>query len=97
MNLLPSTTVYIHEDGDVGPRNSIRARVTANDGSGWAAIRQGRETVVIADSGATAEVLLFSPDEQIALGGMFRYHGTTWVITGARRDSGILVAEPTAH
>ena len=97
MNLLPSTTVYIHEDGDVGPRNFKRVRVTANDGSGWASIRHGRETVVIADGGATAEVLLFSPDEQIAQGGTFRYRGTTWVITGARRDSGILVAEPTAH
>lgn len=97
MNLLPSTTVYIHEGGDVGPRKFKRVRVAANDGSGWASIRQGRETVVIVDAGATAEVLLFSPDEQIAEGGTFRHRGTTWVITGARRDSGILVAEPTAH
>jgi len=97
VNLLPSNIVYIHEDGDVGPRNIKRVRVTGNDGSGWAAFRQGRETVVIADAGATAEVLLFSPDEQIAQGGKFRYRGTTWVVTGARRDSGILVAEPTAH
>jgi hypothetical protein len=54
-------------------------------------------TVVIVDSGTTAEVLVFSPDEPIARGGEFNYRGTTWVITGARRDSGILVAEPTTH
>ncbi|MBD3849657.1 MAG: hypothetical protein IFK93_00065 [Acidobacteria bacterium] len=52
---------------------------------------------MIADSGSTAEVLVFSPDEQIAQGGEFHYLGTTWVVTGARRDSGILVAEPAAH
>jgi hypothetical protein len=53
--------------------------------------------VVIADSGTAAEVLVFSPDESIAKGAEFRYRGTLWVITGARRDSGILVAEPAAH
>jgi len=52
---------------------------------------------VIADSGSAAEVLVFSPDEQIAQGGEFHYRGTTWVVSGVRRDSGILVAEPAAH
>jgi hypothetical protein len=52
---------------------------------------------VIADSGATAEVLLFSPEEELAPGCEFLYCGTMWVITGAGRDSGILVAEPSAH
>jgi len=69
----------------------------ANDGSDWPAAREGRVTVVIADSGAAAEVLVFPPDEPIAKGGEFNYRGTTWVITGSRRDSGILVAEPAAH
>jgi hypothetical protein len=97
VNLLPAAVVYIYEDGDLGRRIFKRARGAANDGSDWTAAREGRVTVVIADSGATAEVLVFSPDESIAKGGEFQYRGTTWVITGARRDSGILVAEPSAH
>jgi hypothetical protein len=97
VNLLPAAAVYIYEDGNLGPRSFKRARVAAKDGAGWPAAREGRETVVIADSGASAEVLVFSPDEQIAQGGEFHYRGTTWVITGARRDSGILVAEPSTH
>lgn len=97
MNLLPAETVYIYEDGDLGPRILKRVRRAANDGSDWAAARVGRVKVVIADSGTAAEVLVFSPDESIAKGAEFRYRGTLWVITGARRDSGILVAEPAAH
>ena len=59
--------------------------------------RQGRSTVVIADSGADAEVVVFPADEMVATGAEFHYRGTVWVITGARRDSGILVAEPLPH
>jgi len=81
----------------LGPRILNGVRRAANDGSDWTAAREGRVTVVIADSGATAEVLVFSADEPIAKGGEFHYRGTTWVITSARRDSGILVAEPVAH
>lgn len=97
MNFFLAAAVYRGEDGNLGPRILKRVRRTANDGSNWPATTGGRETVVIADSGATAEVLVFSPDEQIAKGSEFHYRGTTWVITGARRDSGILVAEPSAH
>ncbi len=81
----------------MGPRIFKRERAAANDGSDWAEAREGRVTVVIADSGATAEVLVFSPDEPIAKGGEFQYRGTTWIVTGPRRDSGILVAEPSPH
>ena len=59
--------------------------------------RQGRATVVIADSGADAEVVVFPADEMVATGAEFHYRGTIWIITGARRDSGVLVAEPIAH
>ena len=97
MNLLPAGAVYIHEDRDLGPRILKRVRRAANDGSDRTAAREERVTVVIADSGAAAEVLVFSPDEPIAKDGEFHYRGTTWVITGTRRDSGILVAEPSAH
>ena len=59
--------------------------------------RRGRATVVIADSGAEAELLVFPAEEQVDKGAEFHYRGTVWVITGSRRDSGVLFAEPAAH
>jgi hypothetical protein len=97
VNLFRSITVYRDEDRSVVPRIFKQVRRAANDGAGWAAVRKGRETVVIADSGSKAEVLVFSSDEPIVKGAKFHYRGTTWEITGARRDSGVLVAEPAAH
>ncbi len=55
-----------------------------------------RSTLVIADSGATVELLVFESGEPIDRGTRFRYRGTVWEITG-KRDSGILVAEPSRH
>ena len=60
-------------------------------------VRDGRSTLVIADSGASAEVLVFPPGDSVARGDQFRYRGAVWVVTGIRRDSGLLVAEPTTH
>jgi hypothetical protein len=79
------------------PRVLKQVRRAANDRTEWSAAREGREKVVIADSGAMAEVLVFSADEPIMNGAEFRYRGAMWVIIGARRDSGIWVAEPAAH
>ena len=59
--------------------------------------RRTRATVVIADSGTEAEVLVFAAGEDVAAGSEFRYRGTLWVVTGARRDSGVMVAEPKSH
>jgi hypothetical protein len=56
----------------------------------------GRSTLVIADSGATVELLVFPSGEPVDCGTRFRYRGTIWEITG-KRDSGILVAEPSRH
>jgi len=49
---------------------------------------------VIADSGTTAELLVFPAAERLGRGSKFRYRETLWLVTGHRRDSGILVAEP---
>ena len=54
----------------------------------------GRSTVVIADSGAMVELLVFPSGEPVDPGTRFRYRGIVWVITG-KRDSGIMVAEPS--
>lgn len=55
-----------------------------------------RSTVVIADSGTAVELLVFPPEEPVGRETCFRYRGTVWKIAG-RRDSGILVAEPSRH
>ena len=56
-----------------------------------------RPTVVIADSGADAEVLVFPPEDAVEKGTRFFYRGTMWVVVGRRRDSRVLVAEPASH
>ena len=81
----------------LGSREFKRLHPMAGEGSNWTAARKGRVTVVIADSGASAEVLVFAPGETVKRGVEFSHRGTMWVVTSARRDSGILVAEPAAH
>jgi hypothetical protein len=75
----------------------IKGALPATEDDRERARRQGRATVVIADSGADAEVLVFPADEMVTTGAEFHYRGTIWIITGARRDSGVLVAEPVSH
>jgi len=58
--------------------------------------RLGRPTPVIVDSGKRAEVVVLSAALHVGHGTRFRHRGTTWAVIGRRRDSGILVAEPTA-
>ena len=58
---------------------------------------RGRSAVVVADSGAAAEVLVFPPAEKMTRGSQFQHQGALWVVTGNRRDSGILVATPVRH
>lgn len=75
----------------------IKGALPANEDDREQACRQGRATVVIADSGADAEVVVFPADEMATTGAEFHYRGTIWVITGTRRDSRVLVAEPVSH
>lgn len=59
--------------------------------------RSRRAKMVIADWGATAELLVFPANEPVDRGARFQYRGTIWVVTGCQRDSRILVAEPLSH
>lgn len=61
------------------------------------ALRAGRTSLVIADWGPTAELLIFPAGEPVGRGAEFHYRGSVWIITGRRRDSRILVAEPVSH
>jgi hypothetical protein len=89
--------VVLCEDANLEPRILSNRRRPNDNRTESLAKRNRRPTVVIADSGADAEVLVFSPGEAVARGTRFQYRGITWVITGRRRDSRVLVAEPTYH
>lgn len=62
----------------------------------WSAptLLQMRKTVVIADDGVNASVVLFDPGECADEGCLFEYRGCQWVIRGHRHHSRVLVAEP---
>ena len=57
----------------------------------------GRTSVVIADSGTSARVVVFPSSVDIAPGARFRHGERLWVVTGKRRDSGIFVATPVGY
>ena len=59
--------------------------------------RRGRTSVVIADSGTSASVVVFPSSANIAPGARFRYGDGLWMVTGERRDSGVFVATPIGH
>jgi hypothetical protein len=65
------------------------------DGTDWNQKGGRRSNLVIADSGTAAELLVFPATESLARGSRFHYREIVWVVTGNRRDSGILVAEPS--
>ena len=79
------------------PRIFSNRRAAAEEGSDQSTTGGRRPTVVIADSGRDAEVLVFPPGESIGRGSEFQFRGATWIVTGRRRDSGVLVAEPAAQ
>lgn len=53
-----------------------------------------RATVVIADAGAAAEVIVVETDLPLSRGSRFRHCGTNWKVVGRRADSRVLVAQP---
>jgi len=81
----------------MGPRLIFRGRPLQGGETNQVAFRDGRGTVVIADYGAEAEVLVFPPEQPVGCGVEFDYRGMTWVIVATHRDSGVLVAEPACH
>jgi len=54
-----------------------------------------RCTVVIADAGDHAELVLLEATHPATPGTRFDHHGQPWIIVGTRHDSRVLVAAPT--
>ena len=79
------------------PTNRVHARTGVPSHPERRRVSGRRSRVVIADSGAEAEILVLPPGEPLDRGAVFRHHGATWVVTGMRRDSGVLVAEPASQ
>jgi hypothetical protein len=59
--------------------------------------RRARRRLVIADWGSTAELIVLPVEGPVGRGAEFNHRGTRWVITGRRRDSRVLVAQPRTH
>jgi len=53
-----------------------------------------RKTVVIADDGGEASVVVFDASHKAETGSEFDHAGRRWVIRGQRRHSRVFVAEP---
>ncbi len=53
-----------------------------------------RKTVVIADDGVNASVVLLDAADRASAGAHFEHRGRQWVICGQRHHSRVLVAEP---
>jgi hypothetical protein len=56
-----------------------------------------RKTVVIADDGRAAAVVVLDGHQPTDNGSVFQHLGRSWVIRGSRHDSRVLVAEPMAR
>ena len=55
---------------------------------------QNRRTVVIADDGSAASIVVLDESQPASTGSCFEHGGRSWVIRGSRHDSRVLVAEP---
>lgn len=53
-----------------------------------------RKTVVIADDGVNASVVLLDAADSVNAGSRFEHRGRQWVIRGPRPHSRVIVAEP---
>lgn len=62
----------------------------------WLPNPDPRKTVVIADAGSRAEVVLIDATLSVLPGSCFNHAGRRWIIRGQRHDSRVLVAEPLA-
>jgi hypothetical protein len=60
-------------------------------------LRRAHAGLVIADWGATAELVVLAVDTPLAPGTGFTYRGIRWTVTEELRDSRIAVAEPRRH
>lgn len=55
-----------------------------------------RKTVVIADDGRAAALVVLDENQPASTGSCFEHGGRSWVIRGSRHHSRVLVAEPLA-
>jgi len=56
-----------------------------------------RKTIVIADAGSRAEVVLLDATQPLHAGSCFDHAGRQWIIRGQRHQSRVLVAEPLSR
>ena len=73
-----------------------RIKQAASPG-GWLPDPDRRKTIVIADAGGRADVVVLDASHPIYAGSCFDHAGRRWVIRGHRHHSRVLVAEPLSQ
>ena len=63
----------------------------------WLPKLDRRKTVVIADAGGRADVVVLDATHPVHAGSCFDHAGRRWIIRGQRHHSRVLVAEPLAE
>lgn len=58
---------------------------------------QERKTIVIADDGNAASIVVLDGNQSPTTGCLIEHLGRSWVIRGQRHSSRVLVAEPLAR
>ena len=93
LNFFALSIVYIFDERTTGGRSMRNTKQTVSPGA-WLPNPDRRKTIVIADDGGRAEVVLLDATQPVQPGSCFDHAGRRWIIRGQRHHSRVLVAEP---
>lgn len=97
LNFFSSSVVYFFEEGtNGGQRIMLNGKHIRSQGSRVLSPDR-RKTIVIADDGGEAKLVLLDVTHPVGTGSCFDHAGRRWIIRGRRHHSRVLVAEPLAQ
>ena len=97
MNYLAFSVVYFCDEGTNGGRPTMRDGKHIRSRGTVFLHPDRRKTVVIADDGGKASLVLLNAGHPAQPGTSFDHAGRRWVIRGKRHHSRVLVAEPLSE
>ena len=96
LNFSARSIVYIYDEGRTGGSSVRNTKQNLSLGA-WLPNPDRRKTVVIADDGSRATVVVLDSAHPARSGSHFDHGGRTWVILGKRHHSRVFVAEPVTQ
>lgn len=97
LNFLSSSVVYFFDEGtNGGQRIMLNEKHLRLQGSRIMSPDR-RKTIVIADDGGEANLVLLDVTHPVDTGSCFDHAGRRWIIRGRRHHSRVFVAEPIAQ